>query len=443
MTGTSSPLNLVDTKQSGRHSIFPQGYLPSFLLTVSIFFIWGMSNNLTDILVQQFRKSFELNLFEAQLVQTANFLAYAVMAIPAAFLIRRFGYRAGLVTGLISFAVGMLMFWPAAVLGRYAPFLIAIFIVGCGASILETAANPLVAQFGSSDTSEERLNFAQAFNPPGTITGVLVGTWFIFSGVDATNVQVAAMKAQGAYAAYLHAEVLRVVPTYVILGLVVLTLAFFISRSPFPAALDSDDGAAAGGSLARYARLLRNPTLLAAIVAMFFYVGAQVSTWSNLIPYLRLYTPLSDRGAGYWLTGTLVALGIGRALSTPLMRVFNPARMIAAYATVNLLLLLVGIARPGYVGAGAILLTSLFMSIMYPTIFALGVKGLGPETKFAGSLLVMGILGGAIFPPLVGFVARLTGSLASGYAVPLAGYVVIAGYGLFAGRASTSLAHDR
>ena len=154
----------------------------TFLLTTLIFFVWGMSNNLTDILVQQFKKSFELNVVQAQLVQTAVFLAYFVMAMPAALLMRRFGYKMGLVVGLVTFAIGTLMFWPAAVIGQYTPFLIALFIVGSGSSILETAANPLIAQFGDSATSERRLNFSQAFNPPGTIAGALFGTWFIFSG---------------------------------------------------------------------------------------------------------------------------------------------------------------------------------------------------------------------------------------------------------------------
>ncbi|HEX4005629.1 MAG TPA: MFS transporter, partial [Acidobacteriaceae bacterium] len=143
-----------------------------------------MSNNLTDILVQQFKKSFELSLLQAQLVQTAVFLAYGIMATPAALMMRRFGYKTGLVVGLVTFGIGTLLFWPAAIIGQYTPFLIALFIVGSGSSILETAANPLAAQFGAPETSEERLNFAQAFNPPGTIAGVLVGTWFIFSGVD-------------------------------------------------------------------------------------------------------------------------------------------------------------------------------------------------------------------------------------------------------------------
>ena len=182
--------------------VFPAGQMVPFALVTMVFFLWGMSNNLTDILVQQFRKSFELNLLEAQLVQTAVFLAYGTMAIPAALLTRRFGYRVGILTGLCVFAAGTLLFWPAAVIGQYAPFLFALFAVGCGSSILETAANPFMAQFGDPATSERRLNFAQAFNPPGTITGVLLGTWFIFSGVENTPAQVASMKEAGTYAGH-------------------------------------------------------------------------------------------------------------------------------------------------------------------------------------------------------------------------------------------------
>src|SRR6201996_3678539 len=179
-----------ENKTSSVHApVLPQGYVVAFLLISLIFFVWGMSNNLTDILVQQFRKSFELSLLQAQLVQTSNYLAYFVMATPAAFLNRRFGYKVGLITGLITFGIGTLLFWPAAIIGQYLPFLIAIFIVGTGASILETSANPLIAQFGDSDTSEQRLNFAQAFNPPGTIIGVLLGTLFIFSGVEKNPAQ--------------------------------------------------------------------------------------------------------------------------------------------------------------------------------------------------------------------------------------------------------------
>jgi FHS family L-fucose permease-like MFS transporter len=418
---------------SSASSIFPVGYMFTFLLTTIIFFVWGMSNNLTDILVQQFRKSFELSLLQAQLVQTANFMAYFVMATPAALLMRRFGYKTGLVVGLVTFGVGTLLFWPAAVIGQYAPFLVAIFVVGTGASILETAANPLVAQFGDPSTSERRLNFAQAFNPPGTIVGVLLGTWFIFSGVDKSKAEVASMKAQGTYAAYLHSEILRVVPTYVFLGVVVLILAVLISRARFPVSLDSTVYAGYPSQVSQprsgaYGRLFRTPSLMFAVVAQFFYVGAQVATWSTLIPYLRAYTSIGDKGAGYFLTGTLVALSVGRLVSTKLMQYVSPSRMLALYAIVNVALLIVGVAHPGMVGASAILATSFFMSIMYPTIFAMGVKGLGDDTKLGGSLLVMAILGGALFPLAMSWVAKVTGSLAMGYTLPAAAYIVVAGY---------------
>jgi FHS family L-fucose permease-like MFS transporter len=429
---------------SSASSIFPAGYMFTFLLTTMIFFVWGMSNNLTDILVQQFRKSFELSLLQAQLVQTANFMAYFVMATPAALLMRRFGYKTGLVVGLVTFGVGTLLFWPAAVIGQYAPFLVAIFVVGTGASILETAANPLVAQFGDPSTSERRLNFAQAFNPPGPIVGVLLGTWFIFSGVDKSKAEVVSMKAQGTYAAYLHSEILRVVPTYVVLGIVVLILAVLISRARFPVSLDSTEYAGYPSQVSQpksgaYGRLFRTPSLMFAVVAQFFYVGAQVATWSTLIPYLRAYTAIGDKGAGYFLTGTLVALSVGRLVSTKLMQYVRPARMLALYAIVNVALLVVGVAHPGMVGASAILATSFFMSIMYPTIFAMGVKGLGDDTKLGGSLLVMAILGGALFPLAMSWVAKVTGSLAMGYTLPAAGYVVVAAYAFLVPRLSSAM----
>ena len=209
--------------------VFPE-QIALFVLVTVLFFLWGMSNNLTDILVQQFRKSFELSPFGAQLVSTANFTGYFVMAIPAALIMRHWGYKTGMVMGLVLFGSGMVLFWPAAVSGQYIPFLIALFAVGCGASVLETAANPFMAQFGPPQTSERRLNFAQSFNPPGTILGVIIGGQFIFSGVELTAAQVAKMKAAGTYAGYLHSEIMRVVPTYLALGSAVLLFALVLSR---------------------------------------------------------------------------------------------------------------------------------------------------------------------------------------------------------------------
>src|SRR5260370_24448025 len=173
--------SVADKAARAGQPVFPVGQMTLFVLVTVLFFLWGMSNNLTDMLVQQVKKSFELSQFGAQLVQTANFLGYFCMAIPAALVMRRWGYKAGMVLGLMLFGGGMVLFWPAAVSGQYVPFLIALFAVGCGASVLETAANPFMAQFGPAATSERRLNFAQSFNPPGALLGVSIGGAVTFS----------------------------------------------------------------------------------------------------------------------------------------------------------------------------------------------------------------------------------------------------------------------
>lgn len=224
--------------------VFPVGHIVLFSLVTVLFFLWGMSNNLTDILVQQFKKSFELSPVSAQLVQTANFLGYFIMAMPAALLMRKWGYKAGMVTGLCLFGGGMILFWPAAVSGQYLPFLVALFTVGSGASFLETASNPFIAQFGDPETSEQRLNFSQSFNPPGTIVGVLIGARFIFSGVEKKAPEIAQMRVAGTYQAYLHTEIMRVVPTYLAFGAVVLLCAFILSRMTFPSMHSEHEGEA-------------------------------------------------------------------------------------------------------------------------------------------------------------------------------------------------------
>lgn len=412
-----------------RHPVFPVGHMWPFVLVTVLFFLWGMSNNLTDILVQQFRKSFELSQFSAQLVQTANFFGYFCLAIPAALVMRRWGYKTGMVMGLVLFGTGMILFWPAAASGQYAPFLIALFTVGGGASILETAANPFIAQFGDPATSEQRLNFSQAFNPPGTITGVIIGTYFIFSGVEKTPVQVAAMKAAGTYHAYLHTELLRVVPTYLTFGAIVLLCALILGLTKFPVMTSEHEGA--GEDHGSFAELARQPLIWIAVVANFCNVGAQISSWSTLIPYMKQYTVVSERTAAHYLTAVLISMAIGRFVSTPLMRYIRPSLMLAIYGICNAALMLLAVMRPGLMGAWAVVASGFFLSVMYPTIFALGLKGLGRNTKLGGSLLVMAIVGGAIFPPVAGLIAKHTGSMALGYLVPMVGFIGVAVYGFF------------
>jgi FHS family L-fucose permease-like MFS transporter len=417
-----------------RARVFPVAQVRAFALVTALFFIWGMSNNLTDILVQQFRKSFELSAMQAQLVQTAVFLGYFCMAVPAALLMERKGYKGGILCGLLLFGTGTLLFWPAAVMGRYLPFLIALFFVGCGSAVLETASNPFIAQFGPAETSERRLNFSQSFNPPGTITGVLLGAYFIFSGVELTAVQTASMKAHGTYAAYLHAEIMRVVPVYIGLGSLVLLWALFIWRTTFPNL--AVEGDSEQQQRASFADLKAVPHLWYAVVAQFFYCGAQVSTWSSLIPYLKQYTLLSERASAYWLIGNLVAFAMGRVIATGLMRWIQPMRMILLYSLINVALLLVGITHPGHAGAVAIMITSFFMAPMFPTIFAAGVRGLGTATKLGGSVIVMAVVGAAVIPPALGFVAKQYSSYAAGYSVTASCYLVVAMYALFALRLS-------
>jgi len=412
-----------------KRPVFPVGHMLPFVFVTVLFFLWGMSNNLTDILVQQFRKSFELSQFGAQLVQTANFFGYFCMAIPAALLMRRWGYKSGMVTGLVMFGTGMVLFWPAAVSGQYGLFLVALFTVGCGASILETAANPFIAQFGDPATSEQRLNFSQSFNPLGTVTGVLIGTFFIFSGVEKRAPEIAAMKAAGTYQAYLHMEIMRVVPTYLTFGAVVLLCAVILSRTTFPVMQSEHEGA--GEDHGNFAELLRIPAIWIAVAANFCAVGAQISSWSSLIPYMKQYTAVSERTAALYLLSTLIVMAVGRFASTWLMRFVRPSLMLGTYGVLNTLLMVVTVTKPGLVGAWAVVVSGFFISIMFPTIFALGLKGLGRNTKIGGSLLVMAIVGGAIFPPLLGLIARQTGSLALGYVVPMAGFIGVAVFGFY------------
>jgi FHS family L-fucose permease-like MFS transporter len=398
-----------------------------FALVTVLFFLWGMSNNLTDILVQQFRKSFELSTFSAQLVSTANFTGYFCMAIPAALVMRKWGYKAGMVAGLCLFGIGMVLFWPAAVSGKYLPFLVALFAVGCGASILETAANPFVAQFGPAPTSERRLNFAQAFNPPGTILGVWIGRQFIFSGVELTQAEASAKKAAGTYAAYLHGEIMRVVPTYIALGSAVLLFAFVLSRMKFPKIASEHEGDVGGHGSFR--ALVHYTQLWFAVAANVLNVGGQICMWSNTIFYMKQYTPVSERTAADFIIYSLVAMLVGRFVSTPLMKYVSASKLLGLYGAANVALMAVAVLRPGMLGAWAIVGGSFFLSIMFPTIFALGLKGLGENTKLGGSMLVMAIVGGAFFPLVLGWIARATGSMALGYLVPLVCFAGVSLYG--------------
>jgi FHS family L-fucose permease-like MFS transporter len=414
------------SSETATRPLFPAGNLFPFFLVTALFFLWGIPNNLNDVLIRQFMKSFAITRFEAGLVQFAFYLGYFVLAIPAGLLMRKLGYKAGFITGLVLFGSGCLLFWPAALAGRYSFFLLALFVIASGLSFLETGSNPFIAECGDPETSERRLNFSQAFNPIGSITGVLVGTIFIFSGVELSPHQILAMQAAHTYDAYLTNETLRVIRPYVVLGLVAFAWAVLIARTKFPAV--TGDTEADHGERGDVKILFRQRHFVLAVLAQFLYVGAQVGTWSYFIPYVQDYTHEPEKVAGYFLTGTLVAFGVGRFGSSYLMKFVSPKTLMGVYSLINVVLVSVGVFRPGWTGLWAIFLTSFFMSLMFPTIFALGLKGLGANTKIAGSLLVMSIIGGAIFPPAIGLMSEKFQSLALAYGVLLIAYAFIAYY---------------
>ena len=415
------------TKQE--HGLFPAGHLFVFIAVTALFYLWGIPNNLNDVLIRQFMKSFALSRFQAGLVQSAFDMGYFLLAIPAALLMRRLGYKAGFVTGLLLYGSGCYLFWPAALSGRYLFFLMALFVIASGLSFLETAANPFIAQLGDPDSSERRLNFSQAFNPLGSITGVLIGTVFIFSGVELSTGQIDSMKTQHVYEAYLRSETLRVVKPYLFLGTVAIFWAILILRTKFPPIQSEHEDSREDHG--RFRDLLRYPHFMLAVIAQFMYVGAQVGTWSYFIQYVQEFTHQPEKIAGYFLTGTLAAFGIGRFSSAYLMRFISPGKLLGIYAVINVLLVTVGVLLPGWIGLWAVFLTSFFMSVMFPTIFALGLKRLGPNTKIGGSLLVMAIVGGAALTPVMGLISEGR-SIAIAHLVPLVAYTCVAVYA-FAG----------
>jgi FHS family L-fucose permease-like MFS transporter len=401
------------TTANARPSILP------FALIVALFFLWGMANNLNDILIAQFKKAFTLSDFRAGLVQSAFYLGYFLLAIPAGIFTRRFGFKAAVILGLLLYACGAFLFWPAAELRTYSLFLMALFVLASGLAFLETSANPFATVLGPPETAAQRLNLAQAFNPLGSITGVFIGQQFIFSGIEHTPAEIAAMDA-AQRSAYFAAESSAVQLPYLIIGLVVLGWATLILITRFPAV-------SAGSATDFQPRSLwQNRRFVLAVVAQFFYVGAQVGVWSFLIRYVQATQPgTSQKLAANYLTACLVAFMVGRFAGTALMRRISPTRLLASFAAINVLLCAAAVANLGHVGTYMLIVTSFFMSIMFPTIFAVGVDGLGDaERKLGSALIVMSIIGGAVLTAAMGAVSDAGGiQLAMG--VPLVCFAVV------------------
>ena len=376
------------------------------ILITSLFFLWGMANNLNDILIQQFRKAFTLTDLQSGLVQSAFYMGYFVLALPAGLVSRRFGYKAGVVVGLVLYAIGALLFYPAAQAQTYEMFLLALFVIASGLAFLETSANPLITVLGDPEGSARRLNLAQAFNPVGSVTGLLMGKYLILSGIEHSDAALGAMPA-AERARFYATETQAVQGPYIAIGLFVLAWALLVAFTRFPPQASvpaQDDGAHIGWRQA-ISGLFARPAFLFAVVAQFFYVGAQVGVWSYTIRYAQEATGIGERGAADWVIAATILFLVGRFIGVALMARIDAARLMLGFAIVNVVLAVIAATTTGIVGLVALTAISIFMSIMFPTIFAIGVKGLGPYTQTGSSMIVMAIIGGAVLTPIMGAVS--------------------------------------
>ena len=385
-------------------------------LVTSLFFLWALAHNLNPILIPHLRKALQLNDLRSALVDSAFFIAYFVMALPAGALMKRYGYRMGIVGGLLLFATGTFLFWPAATLRSYPFFLGALFVIASGLTFLETAANPYISVLGEPATAPRRLNFAQAFNGLGASLAALLGGRLILSGTALTPEQQAEMPA-AELDAYLANEALAVRVPYLVIGLVVLAVAVLFLRVHLPEIVEDDR--ATGERDTRAWRRLRF-----GVVAQFCYVGAQVGVASFFIRFAGQVAGFGEQAAADLLATGLLLFMVGRFVGSALMRWIGAPTLLAGCALANIVLVAVAASTSGAAAVYALLGVELFMSIMFPTIFSLSIDGLGRDTKLGSSLLVMSIVGGAVVPPLMGAISDRHG-LQPAYLVPLACFVVV------------------
>ena len=343
--------------------------------------------------------------------------------MPAAIFMRKRGYKAGILVGLSLYAVGALLFYPAAESRFYGFFLFALFVIASGLAFLETAANPYVAALGSPKTATFRLNLAQSFNPIGSIVGILIGQRFIFSGVEYSNEQLSKLsptKLQNYYAN----EASAVQIPYLIIGIIVILFMIFIWFTKFPSVAEEE----VSTEKVSLKTLFRIKHFRLAVITQFFYVGAQVGVWSYLIRYAQsAVTGMSEKDAATYLTYSLVIFMIGRFVGTALLKYIQSNRLMGFYALACIILVGISIVSTQYVGIWALVATSFFMSIMFPTIFTLGLEGLGEGSKLGASLLVMAIIGGAVLTAIMGYVSDLHG-IKIAQIVPVICFGVVAFY---------------
>lgn len=376
-------------------------YVAPLVLVTSLFFLWAIGVNLNDILIQHLKKAFGLTDFESSLIQSAFFGGYFLAALPAGWLMQRLGYKRGILVGLLVCATGTILFIPAASIRVYGFFLFALFVMACGQSVLEVAANPYVTTLGPAESSERRLNLAQSFNAAGAVLIALLGSRFILSGIEHTPAELAAMN-PSQLLAYRVSEANMVKIPYLVITAVFLLVALLIFLTKLPEIREaSGDGVDTSKATLRGTFAFRH--LVKGVVAQFFYVGAQVGVASFIIRFTEFTLPgTHEKVAAHYLQAHLAGFMIGRFLGSAIMQKVAAPRLLSLFAGGSLLCLLVVLVSSGTAPVWAIVAIGFFHSIMFPTIFALSLKSLGPYTKLGSSLLVMAIIGGAVCPAIMG-----------------------------------------
>jgi FHS family L-fucose permease-like MFS transporter len=406
---------------SNNRSLVSPQYLVAFILVTSLFFLWAFLHNSNPILIPHLTKALQLTDTQSSLVDFAVYIGYFTIALPAGWFMHKYGYKKGVLFGLTLYAAGALLFLPASSSRSYMLFFVALFIIASGATFLETVANPYITKLGPPATSEQRLNLAQSFNGVGAVMAPIIGGKFILSGVEHTKEQLAAMTPTQLNA-YLQTEADTIKIPYLVIGIVVLLVAFafFVTRIPEIKESDSDGG---HGSFSL--RIFRHQHVTWAVIAQLFYVGAQVCVGSYFVKFTRTVMNMPEKDAadvwGYIAMGGFMA---GRFAGTWLMRYIKPSTLLVLYSLISILLLAIALTTEGKVAVYCVVAVPFFESIMFPTIFALGIKNLGEESKIASSFLVMAIVGGAIFPPMMGVISDKTGSIQNAYIIPLLCFIV-------------------
>jgi len=382
-------------------------YIPTFTFVTSLFMLWGIAIAMGDVLNRHFQKVLHVSIADSSNVQLSIFGAYAVMGIPAGLFMKRYGYKNGVLLGLVLYAIGAFLFIPAAGAESFGFFRIALFILACGLSTLEAVAHPFTAALGDERKSEQRINFSQTFNAVGTIIGPLLGSFFILGGTLTGDTQTDLMSVKVLYAA---------------IGAVVLSIAIAFYFLKVPPVQESKRPA---GKERSYAELFRYKHFRWAVVAQFFNVAAQGGTWAYFINYSVAYMPgMTDATAAVWFSFSMVMMLAGRVVGTFLMTWLSPSKLLAIYTTGSILFCLLIWQKLGVASFVGLIGLQFTFSIMFPTIFGLGLKNLDDLREKASSFIVMGVVGGAIFPRLMGWVAEEV-DVATAYLLPIICYVVI------------------